>query len=505
MATPYVFVNEVSTIVAAYAFSGFASDALHVSSSGTALANTGMTNAFLNAANLANLATGVAYIKTPSGNGTVPQSTINTLANILAACVNSAGPSSTSCSTLLSNAVSPGSIPSDTATAAINIAHYPSQNVAALYGIPVPAAPFSPTLSTQPNDLTIGLNFTGSGLTIPVALAIDGSGNVWIANRGTNYGVIELSSTGAALSGTNGLNFGSQVYPTAIAIDHLGNAWITNPTGVTEISSSGIFLSGSSGFSSGGNKAGISPDLEGVAIDLSGNAWIANYASNTVQEYSSSGVSLSGTTGGYALDSYSTSGPFVVPFAIAVDGSNNAWVTNTYSTGSVTALSSTGSLLATGAGFTGGGINEPVAIAVDHTGDVWTANYGNNSISKLNNSGSALSGSGGVTGGGMDGPDALSIDGAGSVWVASFLSNSIVELSKSASVVSGTSGYTGGGIMAPISIAVDGSGNVWDINYLTGYSVTELIGAAAPVITPICAGLPSTPSTGGTSNLGTRP
>ena len=48
------------------------------------------------AANLADLATGAALSTTPAGNGTVPQSTINTIANILATCVNSTGSTVTS-------------------------------------------------------------------------------------------------------------------------------------------------------------------------------------------------------------------------------------------------------------------------------------------------------------------------------------------------------------------------------------------------------------------------
>jgi len=56
----------------------------------------------------------------------------------------------------------------------------------------------------------------------------------------------------------------------------------------------------------------------------------------------------------------------------------------------------------------------------------------------------------------------------------------------------------------PYFVAIDGSGNVWVTCYGSA-SVTELIGAAAPVITPIAAGLPTTPTVNGTSSLGTRP
>ena len=58
-------------------------------------------------------------------------------------------------------------------------------------------------------------------------------------------------------------------------------------------------------------------------------------------------------------------------------------------------------------------------------------------------------------------------------------------------------------------MALDGSGNAWIGN--SGYpceavdSVLEFIGVATPVITPIAAGLPATPTANGSSNLGTRP
>src|ERR1019366_1088135 len=93
-ATPFIAVNEVSTVAAAYAFAGFATDATHVSSSGTALAQIGIANAFANVGNLETLGTGAALTKTPAGNGTGPQSEINTLANILANCTSTGAASS---------------------------------------------------------------------------------------------------------------------------------------------------------------------------------------------------------------------------------------------------------------------------------------------------------------------------------------------------------------------------------------------------------------------------
>lgn len=139
----YVVVNEVSTVVAAYAGAGFATDATHVSSSGSTLAKKGVENAYAAIVNLETLNTGVANATSLGGNGTVPQGEINTLANILAACVNSTGPSSTGCTTLFSNAMNGGTAPTDTATAALNIAHNPGANIANLFGLQTASSPFS--------------------------------------------------------------------------------------------------------------------------------------------------------------------------------------------------------------------------------------------------------------------------------------------------------------------------------------------------------------------------
>ena len=63
---PFVTINEVSTVAAAYAMSGYATDALHVASSGSAAALTGIANAFANAGNLADLPRGTHWRQRPT-------------------------------------------------------------------------------------------------------------------------------------------------------------------------------------------------------------------------------------------------------------------------------------------------------------------------------------------------------------------------------------------------------------------------------------------------------
>ena len=98
---PFVIVNEVTTVAAVYALSGFLTDATHVSSSGTAKALTGVANAFLTPTDLVDVSTGIALTSTVGNNnlGTQANFIVNTLANITAACIDTDGTGSV-CSTL---------------------------------------------------------------------------------------------------------------------------------------------------------------------------------------------------------------------------------------------------------------------------------------------------------------------------------------------------------------------------------------------------------------------
>jgi len=157
-AAPFIFVNEVTTVAAAFAMAGRATDATHVVGS----QRSGTSSGFARAGELASISTGFANSNMPSRPGSkVPQSKIHTIANILSACINSDSPASGGCTTLFANARSKGSsgaAPEDTATAAINIARNPRANIAALYGLqPKLSAPFQPALESQPSDFDLAL------------------------------------------------------------------------------------------------------------------------------------------------------------------------------------------------------------------------------------------------------------------------------------------------------------------------------------------------------------
>ncbi len=475
--TTFVTINEVSTIATAYAIAAFATDATHVSSSGSALAQTGIANAFAAVANLETLKTGVALATTPAGNGTAPQSEINTLADLLAGCVNSTGPSSSTCIGLLDNAKNPLTTlaPTETATAAINIAHLPGRNVDSLYNWLMADAPFQPDLPYAPNDFTISILYTGGGLGGSGNVAIDASGNVWVAN-GWASDISEFSPTGAVLSGSSGFTGGGTQYPGLIAFDPSGDLWVGG-VGLSVFNSSGSPISGSSPYTGGGYSY-----PESMAIDALGNVWISSYL-GAVSEFNSSGSPVSGASG-------YTGGGLDASEGIAVDTSGNVWIAN-INNSSISEFNSSGSPLSGASGYTGGGLYSPVGIAIDASGNVWAPNSTGDSLSEFNSSGSPISGVNGYTGGGLNLPWNIAIDGSGNVWTTSPVApGNLSEFNSSGSAISGTHGFQNAGFDSPLNLAIDGSGNIWVANSLgsTG-SIVEFIGAATPVVTPKVANL----------------
>src|ERR1700722_19907603 len=494
-ATGKITVNEVSTIAAAYAMAGFTTDATHVSSSGTALAQTGIANAFANAASLADLATGTALTATPVGNGIAPQSEIDTLADILAACVGATNASS--CASLFeiatADGTTTGTLPTDTASAAINIAHHPGVNIAALYALAGASTTFTPALAAPPNDFTVALVFTLSDGTTGIIgaigahhIAIDAEGSVWLTT-GSQASVLKFSNSGALLSPAAGYTGGGLSFPRSIAIDALGNAWIANgvqssgsqPTGsVVEFSNTGTALSPSTGFGLGNALPG-----DTIAIDGSGNAWVP-YGTG-VAGLSSSGAIISANA--------NPPGASLGVGGIAIDIAGNIWGAVPYGATLFNEFSPSGAIVnpspagqfSCGAPFEGE--QQPEGVAIDASGAVWiTSGQGFTKESKSPIP--ACSGKGGginppPEGAGRD----IALDGDGNVWV---VNGALAEFSNSGVPISLSTGYKIQ--IVPNSIAPDGSGNLW-VRGGKGANLTdtlvEMIGASAPVVTPIATGV----------------
>jgi hypothetical protein len=245
--------------------------------------------------------------------------------------------------------------------------------------------------------------FTGGGLNEPFAIALDGQGNAWVPDQGSNS-VIKLDNNGGILSGASGFQTGSTGSPKGVAIDTAGNAWVANGDAtVTEFSNNGALLSGSSGYGPAGNL--------GVAIDASGNAWLNAYMSTGFFELSPSGVLLSPSNG------YSNCSPpgsqqgghyfvncyYSEPNVFALDGAGNVWGVVTFQwnpvshpptpeySNAVAEMTNTGKIVSGLLGYAGNTSLSAVGqflnvqvqgIAIDGGGNVWVM-LSNNTVAEF--------------------------------------------------------------------------------------------------------------------------
>jgi sugar lactone lactonase YvrE len=473
-----VAINELTTIVAAYTVANFISNEISISDN----AFQGLAGAMAGARNLVTLLTGAAGNDFNNGANAALESELGSLANILSNCVR-AGASSLNCQNLLDDTDVP-SKPGDILGAIINISRSPTFNVPTIFALAAHGI-YSPTLLAAPSDWTLALNFSGGGLDSPNGLAIDGAGNVWVANS-ANSSVTELSGIGVALSSPIGFTGGGLNQPGPIAIDTSNNVWAANEgnSRLTELSPLGVPISPPGGFIGGGLAA---PD--GIAIDLGGNVWVANAGNVSLTEFNFLGQPVSPATG-------FTGGGLTGPESVVIDGSGNVWLTNTGSN-SVSEFNQAGAALSPAGGFTGGGLNAPFGIAVDSAGNFWIANFNGDSVTELSPMGAALSPIDGFSGGGLNNPTRIAIDGASNIWLSnlsgSVSDGSVSEVNAAGTVLSPINGFTGGELSSPAGIAVDSAGDIWIANN-GGNSVTEMIGAGVAVKTPLSARLQLLPT-----------
>jgi hypothetical protein len=353
----------------------------------------------------------------------------------------------------------------------------------------------TPYLTVAPNEFSLGLVFTGGGINLTNGMAVDAMGNVWSTND--SYYLTEISSAGAFLSGPNGYFSGAYV-PCPIAIDLNDNVWIGNgahtidgPGSLFELSSNGTVLSGANGYG-----YGLLRTPEGLAVDASNNIWVTDTASDNVVEFSNSGQVLSGTKG-------FTGGGISNPYELAITSTGDVWITNS-TTYSISALSSSGVPFTPSTGVTGEGFFGGSSLAIDHQNNVWAVTEGPGAqVSKVSPDGVILYGSGYATTA-MQGVNAtgvtIAIDGDDNAWTPSG-SPAVIELSSTGETLSGSNGYGGGIASYPQYLVIGGSGDVWvssatftpsGVRGVPGvytFKITELVGVAAPVVTPIAAGV----------------
>jgi hypothetical protein len=458
-------VNEATTVAAAYALAPFAAkDAVGATSTNSS----GIALAAGTAANLVNASTGVVGGVGFPATGVLPVAKIDALANVVNACVVG-GVGSGACSQLFAL----GTGVEDTFAAMVAVAQKPGTSVSTVYALSEGAAAYTPVLRAQPDDWTLEIAYGGGGMSAPTAVSVDSTGAVWVANYDSVASKLSNTGVPAFASGITGSDL-EESY--GGAVDANDNFWIANEQSasangglgtVTELSSSGAVVGV---YASGGLNFPVA-----IAFDPCGNTWVANNT-DSVTVLSAAGAPVSGTAG------YS-SGQMQFPVAVATDANCNGYVANE-SAYTVTRVA------AGGAGFTSYTVGEgPAGVAVDAGGNVWSANYYGDSVGLVSAAGVVASG-GGFTGGGLDHPQGIAVDGAGSVWVANMRAPGVTELagaqtSAPGAAVSPNVGWgADSGMEEAFGIAIDAGGSVW-VSDERGNKVYQLVGLSAPVKTPL--------------------
>ncbi len=537
------FMNEVTTAAAAFALAQYYGNGGFGGPSSTQGA-IGFSNAFLTAGLLANSTSGNAITSTTltgTGGSVVASPDPNklyTIADVLAACVNSAGGSAgdgSSCGTLFADAIPTGGATiSDTLAAAVelnlnpisNNANGSATNLTNLYGlIPSTGAPY-PSVAAQPTDWTVGIDYvSAAALPQPLDLAPDSSGNIWVIS--TNGGLAEITPTGVPNFYSTTFGSGS----TSIVASNSRNLALDTANNVYVVTSSSPYNEVKYTPGTASTAATVLAFLTpinkspyGIAIDGSNDVFMGLQSSSTtveIVEFPAGNFSLTGYVT-FPLDGGVTTN--VAPEYMAVDTSGNLWmddgssstITGVTTNSNLTQLTGIAAANATCSSYpctiaSGGvtynnytvtGASEPWGLAAGAS-TMWAANAasGANSVTSVTLAGANSAGSPYTPSTLADSPHYLAVDGTGNVWVANKNTGSapsggtVSEFTSAGVLLSGLGtattpgGFNHVGLNSGEGIAIDPSGNVWVANNAGGYGIEEIVGAASPTVTPISLAL----------------
>jgi sugar lactone lactonase YvrE len=166
----------------------------------------------------------------------------------------------------------------------------------------------------------------------PSGLAADAAGNLYVADSGNHLiRMITPSGVVSTLGGIKNLNF-----PYGICVDSAGNLYVadTGNSVIRKITANGSSVilagtAGSKGSTDGTGGAALFDAPQALAIDNSGNLFVADTGNSTIRKITPDGVvstlaGTAGTTG--SADGTGSAARFDTPVSLAIDGAGNIYV-----------------------------------------------------------------------------------------------------------------------------------------------------------------------------------
>ena len=320
-------------------------------------------------------------------------------------------------------------------------------------------------------------------LSLLVAVELIGSASAQVQ---VTYSVMTLSAT-----------FNS---PTGVAVDTSGKVYVADAANdaIRRIDLYGnvtTFAGGNRGFSDGQGTNARFFHPTGVALDISGNLYVADAANGAIRKIDSYGnvTTVAGNgTGGFS-NGRGTNATFAGPAGVAVDTSGNVFVTDYFNNairkidtnGNVTTVAGNGNFGLTNGNGTNATFYRPVGVAVDLSGSLYVSDGdqgGYGAIRKIDTNGNVttLAGStneffrdGQGAGAGFHNPGGVAVDTCGNVYVGDSQNNAIRKIDPYGNVTTiagkgpgnGTGFSDGQGTNVtfnwPVGVALDSHGNIY--------------------------------------------
>ena len=258
--------------------------------------------------------------------------------------------------------------------------------------------------------------YLGTHLSGPAGVAVDGSGNIFIADTG-NDRVVEIPATGSGYGAQFTVPVNGLSSPMGLAVDAAANLYIAS-NGNDRVLKLPFTANGF------GAPTRIGTGLYGpssVAVDASGNAYITNTLDSNLWRLNWSGSA-------YAAEQH-TGNYTKLPVGLAVDGTGNLFFTLPYIK-AVEMLPFSGGKYLTQMNVQTYGISLPWAVAVDSNSNLYVVDSNTNSVQMFPWTGTGF-GSQITVATGFNAPSGIAIDANGNLYIADTGNNQIVKIDLS--------------------------------------------------------------------------